>query len=156
MKEIKKMAEKANGMVIREEKNDGTYSYAFDDKALISRNPIAMALLDAIGKLATDVDSKYQFMKAALENIADSSSEDIEELRDNVSEWADNDTDVYTSDLTEWLNRSDYNVYYLTEALDDGVASDGFNLLQIAQLKAREDVYNLVIDALESLMNGDY
>jgi len=153
---ISELAKEANRMVMRKETEDGI-DYAFDNEAMMTHNPIAMALLDAIEGFKMDTYSMHQFMKDALEDIVNNSSEDtnIEELRDNVFEWADNDTDVYTSDLTEWLNRSEYNVYYLTDAMDEGASRDGFNLLQIAQLRAREEIYNAVIDALESLMDSE-
>lgn len=65
-------------------------------------------------------------------------------------EFIDNNAPVYTSELTEWLNASNYNVYYLTEALEEYDIKDGFQVLTQAYCKAQYDIFNSVISAINS------
>ncbi len=116
-------------------------------------------LSDGMHRIDMDDDSVYEFTVEALDSIIDNSDEstELDELRDEIVELADEETDVYTSDLTEWLNRSNKNVYYLTEVLEEYWSKedslDGFELLGIAQFKARQEVYEMVLDTIEDLMD---
>ena len=127
--------------------------YFFKLEVIGDENALYEAFSGKMRNLQLDEDSRYSFIVEAIDNILGSSSESIEALRDEIHEWADADTDVYTSDLTEWLGKNDYNVYYLTQAIEEYEPKDGFNALQIAQLLAREEVYGMVLDLLEELMN---
>lgn len=100
-----------------------------------------------------DEDSVYAFTIQAIDNIIDNHIDDIDDC--DVMKWADNDIDVYTSDLTGWLNRSDSNVYYLSEALEEYGETDGFKALQIAQMKAREEIYQMVLEVLSDFIDTD-
>lgn len=134
------------------DKREAFHSFRIE---VISRdNPLYEAMSEMMWeKPGMDEDSKYSFTVEALDHLLDSSAENVEDLQDEVVEWADNDTDVYTSDLTGWLHRSDYNVAYMTDAASEYGETDGFKLLMLAQFKAREEVYQIVIDTLERFLD---
>lgn len=79
-------------------------------------------------------------------------SQDIDNFRDNINEYIDNRTEVYTSNLTAWLNSNNNNVYYLTEVLEENEVKDGFQLLQLAQYKAIEEIYYNALSIIEKEM----
>ena len=150
-------AEKAKAiMKVRPSTKESEEFYGFKPDLSESEEIIHNALLGTIRDISMDIDSRYEFMHQALENIisdCDDDSDDDDAL-EKVSDWADADTDTYTSDLTKWLSRSVDNVLYLDEALEDGVdIDDGFKLLQMAQYKARDEVYTATIRALEELVD---
>lgn len=81
------------------------------------------------------------FLIRVVEFIDYTDFEDLEELNnlitDELPEWTDGEVNVYTSDLTEWLNSSNYNVEYITQAQREyGQQDDGFKLLSMAQYTA--------------------
>ena len=129
--------------------------YSFTSEAMEAHDPVYGALGDGMHDMAKhlDEDSVYEYTVEAIDHVIDDEIGDAEKC--DVYEWADSDTDVYTSNLTEWLNRSDWNVGYLTDALEEYGDTDGFKALQIAQLKAREEVYRMVLDALSGLIDAD-
>lgn len=127
--------------------------YSFNTDAIMEKDPVYEALSGMMGKSDMDDDSCYEFAVEAISHVIDGAVENADDC--DVSEWADQDTDVYTSGLTGWLNRSDHNVYYLTEALEEYGEKDGFKALQIAQMKAREEVYAETISALSGLAGED-
>ena len=129
--------------------------YSFTSEAISPDNQIYEAFSEMMHKLRVDEDSSYDFVHTALEHVVDNGDDetDADTLRDMVSEWTASDTDVYTSDLTEWLSRSNYNVYYLDDALKEYQPDDGFKALQMAQYAAREEVYSETIMVLESLVD---
>ena len=95
-------------------------------------------------------DDIYEVIVEALELIAEANTED--EARDYLTEIT---TDDYTSDLTKWLNRSVNNVYYLTEAIEEG-STDGFKALILAQYRWKQEIANVVLDGLiEELENRE-
>lgn len=95
----------------------------------------------------SQLDDWYEVLGNVLDQLDGSNFEDESEAHEAVD---DQEPDVYTSDLTEWLNRSNYNVYWLDEALAVG-ASDGFNLLAIAQQLAREEIAHNFVDGIFAL-----
>ena len=58
---------------------------------------------------------------------------------------------VYTSDLTEWLNTSNNYVYYLTDAISEFGARDGFEALAFAYYCFVEDIKNNIIRYLTEI-----
>lgn len=94
-----------------------------------------------------DSDSVYEFTQAALDCIAEANTDDRDEAFDHLQEI---EPDVYTSQLTEWLNRSNNNAYYLTEAIENG-AKDGFDALAWAQKAAIDEVNYIVLGYIETL-----
>ncbi len=109
-------------------------------------------LMDELSDINMDVSSKIEFSKNTLGYIVDNDIEGINDdnMEDIVAEIADNYTYIYTSDLTEWLNRHEYNTYYLDDALQEN-PEDGFQLLQYAQYMAISDVARATIKALQKL-----
>jgi hypothetical protein len=104
-------------------------------------------------------DYTYNWLNSFLSNVIDlinrSDFSDFDELSEMISEelheWADSETDIYTSDLTEWLNDSNVNQYYLTEASKEGYHD---NLLMVAQYKAIEELfYNALPCLIDDLKN---
>lgn len=91
-------------------------------------------------------DSVYEFTMDALLLIADSSANNIDELRELSSQI---EADVYTSDLTAWLNQSNAHTYYLTQAIEEGMVKDGFQALAMAQVLAKTEALDIVINWLE-------
>ena len=108
-------------------------------------------------------DYSYEWLNTFLYNVIDlieqNDFKDYDELSekindDCISEWTDSETDIYTSNLTEWLNSSNENVYYLTDALQDCGEKDGFKALQLAQYKAIEECFSNALSCLiEDLKN---
>lgn len=90
--------------------------------------------------------NKYQSILDAF-NQYDINS--IEDLSDNRAEIVDSLVDIYTADLTAWLASDVNNVYYITESQEEyGAETDGFKILQIAQYKAIDKIYDYVITLL--------
>jgi len=73
----------------------------------------------------------------------------IDGIEDNRGEIVDGLVDVYTPDLTAWLNSSNFNIYHLTEALEETEIKDGFQALAVAQYKAIDKIFSEVIALLE-------
>lgn len=73
---------------------------------------------------------------------------DIESIEDNRCDIIDGMVDIYTSGLTEWLNSNNYNISYLSEAIEDG-ASDGFQALAQAQYKAIDEIFEEVLNLIK-------
>ena len=80
--------------------------------------------------------------------------DDLEDLNDWLTEISDNAVNVYTKDLTEWLASDIKNVHYLTDAINEYNATDGFNALATAQFHAiyeiNEIIYSAIINFLKS------
>jgi len=55
--------------------------------------------------------------------------------------------DVYTSDLTNWLGSRNDFVYYLTEAITEYGAQDGFQALAITQQIWKQEVARAIYEA---------
>lgn len=59
---------------------------------------------------------------------------------------------IYTDELTGWLNSRTSRVFYLEEARENaGDSWSGGDLLMLAQLEERREVFQLVLDALDRL-----
>lgn len=100
-------------------------------------------IFTAHGDMGPD-DWKYDFISKSLDVIANSSDDDLE--------CPTIEADVYTSDLTRWLHSRADRVYYLTEALEEYGMKDGFEALQMAELKEIEEVYYSVLASLQKLV----
>jgi hypothetical protein len=92
-------------------------------------------------------DYIYEFISDALDLIAECETE--EEVEERICEI---EADVYTSNLTAWLNSTNSRVYYLTEALTEFEAKDGFNALMIAQSLEKQEVARSVLNSLRELV----
>lgn len=129
--------------------------YSFKGEAIKNDNPYYNVISDTIRELQADEDTRYREAKNCIEWLLENYEEnhtivDIENYE--VAEVADSNVDVYTSSLTEWLNKSDYNVYYLTQSLENGDVSDGFQALSLAQYYCYEEIYNSVRDAIVNFL----
>ena len=91
-------------------------------------------------------DFTYDVIAEVLEIIADCKNE--EEAQDRIYEI---EADVYTSDLTKWLGSDNNNIYYLTEAIENGV-TDGFEALMTAQATAKQEIANSVLNSIIELV----
>ena len=92
-------------------------------------------------------DHRYKFIEDALQYISDQDEDahlDCPEI----------EADSYTSDLTAWLNSRNDRVYYLTEALEEYEIKDGFQALQMAQLRERGEVYYSGLNSLRELYDA--
>jgi hypothetical protein len=91
------------------------------------------------------MDSTYKFTMEALALIADSEANNEDDLFELSSQF---EADPYTGQLTEWLNESNFHVYYLTQAIEEGLVKDGFEALSMAQVLAKTDVLDVVVNHL--------
>ena len=109
-------------------------------------------LTEAMCDLQTDSNTLYSAINDCLdwlEQALEANTDETARLNDfDYVENIDQNCPVYTSDLTGWLNASNYNVYYLTEALQEYSPNDGFNLLTSAWCKCQYEIYNAVIKAI--------
>lgn len=94
------------------------------------------------------VDWVYEKYFSILSSMADyvMTEDKLDEYRGEI---VDGLVDIYTYNLTKWLSGNIYNVYYLTEVLEEyGNIKDGFRLLAMAQYKAIDEIYSEVVDYL--------
>ncbi len=120
-----------------------------DKTKFVCRNITGDFIQDIIHEVHEDRmpdDTIYEFIYKVVNHLADCDSEDIEDMRDELREI---EADVYTSDLTEWLHKSNYHVYYLTQALEEFEPKDGFSLLTIAQSLHIQEVGDNLLNAIE-------
>jgi len=89
-------------------------------------------------------DTIYDFINRCASAIYEAGAEDEDAAQEAVYEI---EADVYTNSLTAWLNERCDHVFYLTEALEDGV-QDGFQALQFAQTKQIQEIGGNLIAAL--------
>ena len=88
-------------------------------------------------------DDVYEVIVEALERITEAENED--EARDLIAEI---EADVYTSNLTDWLGSNNYNIYYLTEALEESKTEDGFKALATAQYLWKQEIAHSILNSL--------
>lgn len=142
MKTIQELAQMYSAMFVRKTLDNGdTYYCASDDT-----NENLMSIIHAAHndrEMSPD-DYRYEFTKDALDALSE--NEDIDDARQSAI-----DSDPYTSNLTKWLNSRNDRVYYLTEALEEFGCKDGFQALSTAQTLEKEEVFNAVVNALESI-----
>lgn len=109
---------------------------------VIKGNGVMYNLLsDLIRESNTDIDSTYIWTLDLLNDMRvylESSESNILENID-LHESIDSKVEIYANGLAYWLCLNNKNLYYLTEAIEEG-ASDGFNALSLAQYKAIEEV----------------
>jgi len=107
-------------------------------------------MVKVIAKIHKDIDDRlpddsiYKVIKEISAVLADADPDaDPWELIVEI------EPDVYTSDLTAWLHENANNVYYLTQALEEGEIKDGFQLLSRAQYLFKQEVANALLSLLE-------
>lgn len=104
-------------------------------------------------------DWRYAAIKSLAEDISDAS--DVEDERHEI---VDGNVEIYTSRLTGWLASDIRRINYCDEAAEEyygGAPSreDGglIKLLQIGQYRELDEVFGLMLSALEEIADeGDY
>ena len=82
-------------------------------------------------------DYKYEYIRDAVEAIADSGLDEPEFQ-----------TDAYTYDLINWMNSHHYRRGYCDDAIKDGMADSIDSSCAYGQYQERQEVYNVVLDCL--------
>lgn len=152
-KQIKETTEKLLEQLV--DKGDGEIAFTMD--SIESNSKYYRALSNVINGMRLDEKFLYNSVHDILmwiEDQIDCGVEDIDRLRDRLFEYADMNTPVYTSSLTEWLNKSNYHVYYLDDAMNELTAQDGFRLLSGAYFSALREIGHNVIDEIENLIEN--
>jgi hypothetical protein len=142
-----------NGFKLDEERN----IYLFND--IIDKDE---EIMDKLFHLGFEIeDYSYQWLSDFFNEAYDIINEDekldyidIDSIYDDIL--SNLEADLYTYDLTKWLNSHASNVYYLTEVLEEyGDIKDGFKLLSLAQIRAKEEVYQIGKGLLEYLLERE-
>lgn len=95
-------------------------------------------------KLLPD-DWRYAFIEEAVDALGE--HEDADDALASL------EPDIYTVELTAWLHSLNSRVYYLSEALTEcGPCKDGFQLLAMAQMIEKEEVFQQVVFALQNVL----
>ena len=126
---------------IQKERENGDKFYCIKDNIDWQRDIIHKAHLDRMPN-----DDSYNRIYDFLSSFCDLDGTAIEEDFSEVV--YQTEPDVYTSDLTKWLNDYNENVYYLTEAIEQGLASDGFQLLSCAQKIYLEEIGTALLEGI--------
>jgi len=92
----------------------------------------------------------FNIYYSILESLSGYEIDSMENIDDKRAELVDSLVNVYTSDLTAWLASDINNVYYLTEAIDQYEAKDGFRALATAQSIFIDEIFGEVVSLLES------
>jgi hypothetical protein len=142
MKTIQELAQMYSAMFVRKTRDNGDTFYCASDDA--DENLISIIHAAHNDREMLPDDYHYEFTKDALDALSE--NEDIDDARQSATE-----ADSYTSNLTKWLNSRNDRVYYLTEALEEFGCKDGFQALSTAQTLEKEEVFNAVVSALESI-----
>lgn len=91
-----------------------------------------------------DIYERVQDCVSAISEMDDDSEED--DISERLQEL---EADCYTKDLTDWLGSNNYNVYYLTQALEEYEIKDGFKALSTAQYLYIQEIAGNVLSALK-------
>ena len=151
---IQTLANQLHDSLIARERDNGDKFLAIAKDSAEWMQPVIMAAHDA-GEMLPN-DERYQFISDALSSIAESDdTATLDDLRDSIHQWADSDTDVYNYDLFSWLSSNLQRQYYVDEFVEtfghseQGISGD----IMGGQFMERCEVYNQLIDALESLID---
>ena len=90
-------------------------------------------------------DSVYDVICETLELLQDVETESDAEERIREIE-----ADVYTSNLSKWLADHGQNIDYLTQAIEEFGAQDGFNALSTAQYLFKQEIANAVLQGIKA------
>jgi hypothetical protein len=103
---------------------------------------------EAHGDMFPD-DWRYSFIEDAVDALAE--NEDQDEARDSI------EAEIYTHKLTSWLASRNDRYEYCDQALEEWGTDIGgtFPLLQMGQSWEKEEVFSLVLSALEALADED-
>ena len=143
-KTVQSVAEEMYKNIVLKKRSDGSEFYC-NIKEIEWQKDI---IYKAHGERLPD-DYIYEFIIDALAALYDckegNENEAIAEIK----------ADCYTSDLTKWLHSSNNRVYYLIEALEEGLGiTDGFQLSSYAQQKEKHEVACLVLDGIKEYIEN--
>jgi len=119
-------------------------------------------IMDKLFHLGFEIeDYHYQWLSDFFNEAYDIINEDekldyidVDSIYDDIL--SSLEADIYTYDLTKWLNSHASNIYYLSEVLEKyGWIKDGFKLLSLAQIRAKEEVYQIGKGLLEFLLERE-
>jgi len=124
-----------------------------NDNIVILADNAPPDLQDSISKAHGDRlpdDWIFDIYHSILDALMQYDINSLDDLDNNRAEIVDGLVDPYTSNLTAWLNSSNYNVHFITEAQEEfGPETDGFKILQMAQYKAIDEIYGHIVDLLQ-------
>ncbi len=143
---LESIASEASKFFVRKEREDKTPYYCCKDD---TPDWIHDLVSEAHGGKLPD-DYIYNWIDSALSNIA---TGDMTE--DNLFEYADREIDCYTPDLTSWLNSRCDRVYYLTQAIKERGATDGFQALTLAQFEEIWEVFQSVLNSIQKRLEEE-
>ena len=129
---------------------EGETYVCFTEEAITAHDPYYKRLSEIVNTYQGSEDFAYQQVYNCLNWLNEEEIDiDSNDFEDCLAEQIDSEVDVYTNSLLEWLAGSNYNVYYITEVLEDfgcdGIENDGFKLLMMAQYKAIEEIWQEVV-----------
>jgi hypothetical protein len=96
-------------------------------------------------------DHRYSMIEDVVDAISESSEDDINDVIYSI------EAPIYTSELTEWLNSRADRTGYCDEAIEEyGGKLDGVvHVMQLGYMAEFEEVFGLVVSALEELADDD-
>lgn len=136
-----------DNMVYSKRDNGNDYCHLKDDIQW-QRDIIFQAHLERMPD--DDIYDRINTILSVISNLDDDSNDD--DIRDAIYEI---EADCYTSDLTEWLNKDNRNVYYIEEATTEFGATDGFQILGIAQQRYIQEIGNDLINAIQEYIDNE-
>lgn len=123
-----------------------------DDTIVILKDGAPEEIREAVYKAHGEImpnDWVYSTFLGILEKLQEYTIEDLEDVDEYRPEIVDSLINVYTYALTRWLAEDISRVHYVTEALQNGGADDGIQLLMQAQALAIEGIFAEVYTLLE-------
>ena len=115
--------------------------------------PYYLALSEIVNDSGTDTNHAYQWTSEALDFFIEADLSSIEELEElEMTEAIDQAVDIYNYDLTTWLTLSNYNIYWLDEAVNEHEAKT--NILGVAQYCAISEVFGKVREAILKMLGS--
>ena len=126
-------------------RNDGSkYTFLKDNTPA----KLAVAVREAHGDRFPD-DFIYSTFSDLLQRLSEYTINNMDDIENYRHEIVDGYVDIYTHDLIKWLASDIANVYYITQAIEEFGATDGFQVLSTAQYIAIDEVMNYVIGMFE-------
>lgn len=140
MKTIQSVAVEIYKNMIMKKRNDESKYYSLNEAIAWQQDIIRASHLDRLPS-----DDIYDRINTILAVLSDLDVEDNEDVARDILYTIE--PDCYTSDLMIWLSSNTGNVYYLTEAIEQGVV-DGIGALAMAQSCYIQDIGNDLIKAI--------
>lgn len=144
MKTLEQFAQKMSAAFTGGERNDGTkYRYLKDGRP----DWMQEVAHEAHGDMFPD-DWRYEFIELACDLIAEN-ADNLDGARDSI------EADIYTHDLTGWLHSRADRYSYCDEAAEEwGPQTETITWLQFGQLREKQETFDLVVKALQGLVDN--